>query len=220
MKRKRLINILAIGAVCATCLVGGTLAYLTDAERVTNKFQVGKIDIELTEPTWNETENQEITPTQIIKKDPQITNVGINDAFVYLEVSVPMASVITTNNIGIRENNGVARYQELFTFAPNSAWTLLKSEELNRNMVYTYSYNQILKKNAVTTPLFQTVTFANVVEGQIDEQKYDVKVNAFAIQTEHTGDDGSDIPAQAKAAYTKYANQNLGTSGAVEVGKK
>lgn len=206
-----------VSAVTAMCMVGGTMAYLTDSERTINKFQVGKVDIQLTEPSWVEASNQQIQPTSIIPKDPQITNVGINDAFVYLEVKIPMANVVTADTTGMRVGQGIAQNQELFTFTPEKNWSQIKKKTVDGNMVYTYAYNKILAKTQKTTALFENVTFANVIEGQIDENKYDISVSAYAIQTEHTGGDGVDIPAQAKAAYEKYANQNLGKIGAVQV---
>lgn len=215
MNKKRFTTII-ITLILALCLtVGGSMAYLTDAERTTNHFTVGKVDIKLTEPNWNEDENQKLQAGVTIKKDPTLTNTGINDAYVYLEVQIPMADVITADKDGTRLNKGAATYQQLFTFQADSNWSLIKQEELNHKMVYTYSYNQILSPTKSTTPLFNTVTFANVIEGQIDTNQYDISVAGFAIQTAGTGDGSGNIPAEAKAAYQKYVNQNLGQSGAV-----
>ncbi len=202
-------------ALLGVIAIGGSLAYLTDSEQTVNKFQVGKVDIELEEPNWNEEENQKIEPSQVIPKDPTVSNVGVNDAYVYVEVQIPMEDVITAAEDGTREADGEAVYQELFTFTANEKWTLISKEEINGNMVYTYSYDEILAPGASTNPLFDSVTFANVVEGQIDEAKFDVPVHAFAIQTANTGDGSGDIPAEALAAYEKYVNQNLKQPGAV-----
>lgn len=217
MKQKKVKTMLLAGSLAALLTIGGSVAYLTDVERTTNKFQVGKVDIELSEPNWNEDDNQQIEPTQVIKKDPMVTNIGVNDAYVYLEVEVPMAEVITAAENGIREANGAKVYQELFTFESNNNWTLISKNELNNYMVYTYSYDKILSAGDATNTLFDTVTFANVVEGQIDENKYEIPVHAFAIQTENTGNGSGNVKAEAKAAYTKYVNQNLKQPGAVEV---
>lgn len=215
MSKKRLTATI-ITLTLALCLtIGGSIAYLTDAERTTNHFTVGKVDIDLTEPNWKEEENQELQAGVTIKKDPTLTNTGINDAYVYLEVQIPMADVITADKDGTRLNNGTATHQQLFTFQADSSWTLISQKELNQKMVYTYSYNQILAPDESTTALFNTVTFANVVEGQIDENEYDIPVAGFAIQTANTGDGSGNIPAEAKAAYDKYVNQNLDQSGAV-----
>ena len=55
--------------------VGSSMAYLTDHDSVTNKFSVGKVDIVGHEPNYtpdNDGKTNNIVPTQVIKKDPQI----------------------------------------------------------------------------------------------------------------------------------------------------
>lgn len=81
-------------------------------------------------------------------------------------------------------------------------------------MVYTFSYNSVLNPEETTDPLFNKVTFANIVEGQLDGQSLAVDVNFYAIQAENTGDGADTVPAQAKNAYDKYLKQNAGLSGA------
>ena len=191
---------------------GGTAAYLTDFETATNSFTVGKVDIELDEPNWKPDDNTKIVPTQVIKKDPFIKNRGINEAFVYLEVSVPVRNVITAAQDGTR--NALAK-TELFSYTKNKEWTQLERKAIGQNMVYTYAYNHILKPGEKTTTLFNTVTFANIIEGQLDTQQLDMPVRAYAIQSTNTGEDKTTIPEQAAAAYQKYVNQNKGLSGGV-----
>jgi len=82
-------------------------------------------------------------------------------------------------------------------------------------MVYTYAYNHILNPGEKTTTLFDTVTFANIIEGQLDTQQLDMPVRAYAIQSMNTGDDSTTVLEQAKAAYQKYVNQNKGQAGGV-----
>ena len=94
---------------------------------------------------------QKIVPTQVIKKDPYVKNVGVNEAFVYLEVSVPVSEVITAAQDGTR--NALAK-TELFSYAKNNDWTQLEKKEIGQNMVYTYAYNHILNPGRKTTTLF------------------------------------------------------------------
>lgn len=214
MKKKRLATIITALALTLSLTVGGSIAYLTDSEQTSNHFTVGKVDIKLTEPNWKEEESQELQAGVTIAKDPTLTNTGINDAYVYLEVQVPMADVITASSDGTRLNKGAAVHQQLFTFQADKNWSLISQKESGSNMVYTYSYNKILAPGQSTTALFKTVTFANVIEGQIDGANFDIPVAGFAIQTANTGDGSGDIPSEAKSAYTKYINQNLNQSGA------
>lgn len=203
---------IALAAMLAALAAGGTAAYLTDFETATNSFTVGKVDIELDEPNWKPDDNTKIVPTQVIKKDPFIKNRGINEAFVYLEVSVPVRNVITAAQDGTR--NALAK-TELFSYTKNKEWTQLERKAIGQNMVYTYAYNHILKPGEKTTTLFNTVTFANIIEGQLDTQQLDMPVRAYAIQSTNAGEDKTTIPEQAAAAYQKYVNQNKGLSGGV-----
>ncbi len=212
IKNKKMVKGIALAAMLAALAAGGTAAYLTDFETATNSFTVGKVDIELDEPNWKPDDNTKIVPTQVIKKDPFIKNRGINEAFVYLEVSVPVRNVITAAQDGTR--NALAK-TELFSYTKNKEWTQLERKAIGQNMVYTYAYNHILKPGEKTTTLFNTVTFANIIEGQLDTQQLDMPVRAYAIQSTNTGEDKTTIPEQAAAAYQKYVNQNKGLSGGV-----
>ena len=94
MKNRKLVKGIALAAVITALAAGGTAAYLTDFETATNSFTVGKVDIDLDEPNWKTEDNTDLVPTQVIRKDPYVANKGVNEAFVYLEVSVPVRNVI------------------------------------------------------------------------------------------------------------------------------
>ncbi|MBQ7370774.1 MAG: Camelysin metallo-endopeptidase, partial [Blautia sp.] len=66
-----------------------------------------------------------------------------------------------------------------------------------------------------TSTLFDTVTFANVIEGQLDTNVLEMPVRAYAIQTENTGGSETEIVKKATVAYEKYVNQNQGQDGKV-----
>lgn len=111
------------------------------------------------------------------------------------------------------------------------SWTLVKSEEtatdanlpVTHYRVYTYAYNKVLLEGETTKPLFEKVRLLNVIEGELDQMQLDMPVKAFAIQAAHTGtdpdtpDDGNEYPTdplavqqEARLAYEKYLNQNMG----------
>ena len=220
MKRKKIAAFLIAGTLCAAMAAGSAAAYLTDKDEVTNQFTVGRVEIDGEEPNYTpdpDGKTNDIVPTQEIAKDPQIENVGKNDAYVYMDVSVPIARVITADADGNRQNGGVAKETELFTMNNVSKkWTLMYSRRSGDNMVYVYSYNEILAPGKTTDPLFTSITFANVIEGQIDDQQSDVPVNFYAIQALNTGE-GTSVPAQAADAWEKYMNQNDGQPGDVVI---
>lgn len=89
------------------------ISYLTDFDKADNQFTVGKVSIDLDEPGFKPEEQTKIEPGKDVKKDPQIKNTGVNDAFVYLEVSIPMAEVEAASEDGTRLGK---REQELFSF--------------------------------------------------------------------------------------------------------
>ena len=84
---------LLCGALVGVMGIGGILAYFTDGDTATNTMTVGQISIDLQEPNWEP--KDDITPGQDIRKDPLIKNDGENDAYVFLEVSVPYANITT-----------------------------------------------------------------------------------------------------------------------------
>lgn len=210
--KKRMLTLLISVAVLGLFTAGATLAYFTDYESLDNHFVVGKVTIDLEEPNWNPEENQKLVPGDEIPKDPQITNTGKNDAFVYLEVSVPIRDVITVNPDGTRNPSAET---ELFAFQPSADWKLLSSERVDMYQIYTFCYTKILHPGFTTTPLFHTVTFANLVEGQLEEEELLLPVRAYGIQADNTGGDQTDTPSQAKEAFQKYMNQNKGQAGEV-----
>lgn len=193
-------------------LLGGTSAYLTDYAQAVNEFTVGKVEIELDEPDWNPKDHTEVTPNDEMKKNPKVTNTGINDAYVYLQVGIPKADVITADAQGNREGQAV---RELFTFTANRGWTLIDTKENEKEKLYTYAYDQVLKAKQATGTLFDKVKFINVVEGQLDTKVLNIPIKAYAIQTAHTGGESGDVPNQAKTAFQKYVNQNVGQDGKV-----
>ena len=92
--------------------IGGISAYFTDTDTQTNKFTVGKVTVDLTEPEWDKypdkdnngipDQAEDLTPNKTIVKDPVITNTGINEAFIFATVEVPCRNIIVANADGTR----------------------------------------------------------------------------------------------------------------------
>lgn len=198
-------------ALCAASIIGvvgisGAFAYLTDTETANNTFTVGKVDIELQEPSWVETNAQDMAANATIAKDPQVKNVGVNDAYVYLKVTVPVETVITTQADGTRNTEAPT---QLFTYVVNEGWseiTSAKEQNLtdgSGTYTYVYYYERAIAANETTPTLFDEVTFANVIEGEVDTTTQTITVDAYAIQSENLTE-GTSI----EAAYGIYVNQN------------
>lgn len=82
--KKIAIGVLTISLVAATA-IGGTLAFLTDSEKVTNTFDITDLDIKIEEPNWDPEEGEELTPGDTLYKDPTVTAVENNS---YMRVIV------------------------------------------------------------------------------------------------------------------------------------
>ena len=68
MNKKKLITTLGALSLAATISIGGTVAYLTDKDVADNKFTVGKVEVDLEEPEWDEDENQDLQAGESVKK--------------------------------------------------------------------------------------------------------------------------------------------------------
>lgn len=200
---KNIVSFLLVAAI----LITGALAYLTATDSKENKFTVGNVSIELTEPNWNEENGKNIVPGETIAKDPQIENTSLNDAYVYIMVTVPKKDQITVNENGsavVKDN------LQLFTYDVNDNWTLInsKSDDANENNYYVYAYNTALAPQGKTEPLFEEVTFANIVSGQIEStEELEILVNGYAIQSNNVYN-AEGNPATAEEAWDIYATQN------------
>lgn len=190
--------------------VGGISAYFTDRDTVTNTFTVGKISLELQEPDWDPEEAQDITPNQTIKKNPQIYNDGLNGEFVFMEVILPYETLITANEDGTLNE---ASDTELYRYTINPGWHQMAQtkNETEKTVTYLYVYGSDeicteLTVGTATPSLFDTVTFANVVENQALEGKtLEIIVKAYGIQTTNING-GKAAPADV---WTVLWNGNL-----------
>lgn len=197
---KKTKSILAALSIVAIVGVSGVVAYLTDNDSEQNTFTVGNVQINLVEPNWNPTNAQNIVPGQNIVKDPKVKNEGKNPAYIYLEVTVPAATVATAQDNGTPV---AAAKTQLFTYTPGSNWTLLPAytvESATSNK-YVYAYNQAVPAGGETTTLFDEVKFANVTETIAGNLDIDIK--AVAIQSESLPSGTTIVQA-----YGIYLNQN------------
>lgn len=152
--RKRLAVTLAACGLVAALGVGGTLAYLTDRTDATNSFTFGDVKVNTLEPDWDTTDEndngvpdaaEDVVPNQQIPKSVQAENVGINDAIVFVKLTVPLANVTRVADDGTAEMNADAldrKLQEIFYFQGdgdsintennnfNEGWINLPEEEI------------------------------------------------------------------------------------------
>lgn len=88
--KKKLTAVALVVCMLAIMLVGASLAYFTDTtDTKNNTFTVGNVNIELTEPAWNEQANGKFVPGSDFAKDPTITvDENSEDCFVFMKLTV------------------------------------------------------------------------------------------------------------------------------------
>ena len=89
--RKKLVALSMAVLMLAVAVIGGTLAYFTDQETVTNTFTVGNVDISVTEPNWDQEASgaRKLMPGTTWQKDPTITlQEGSEEAWVFMAVDM------------------------------------------------------------------------------------------------------------------------------------
>ena len=224
-KRKRLVVIAA--ALIAIMTIGGTAAYFTAAEEVTNKWTVGKVTIDQQEEEYEkykEIETKDITPNAELHKDPKVVNTGNNDVFVFMRVRIPKATVKVASQNGSVPTG--ATLQELFDYRWNNGWTIIDTREVKDGSAtyqeYVAAYGTTnectaLKPGAATSVLFingdgehiankgaeGVITFKNIIEGQgLENVQLNLNVESFAIQTTNLTADDTKNPAKVWGILT------------------
>lgn len=223
MLKNRNKNLVIIAAMVIILVVGAISAYFTSSDKAANIWTVGEIDIDLQEPGWDsDNPPTKIKPNQVFAKDPQIKNIGENDAYVFLKVRVPMANVATADILTGERVPAVN--QELFTFTINQGWTQVGNstvENINGTdyMTYVYAYGilqecTVLSAGSSTVPpLFNEVKFINAIEGQgLENAVVTMPIEAYGIQTTDITDNDVKTPV---SVWNILNSQTVENGGAV-----
>lgn len=216
--------LLMTGGVLTLVGAKGIFAYFSDQETTSNQFTVGSVEIDLKEPAWEAKadtdqdgipdEAEFLVPRQVVTKDPQVTNTGKNDAFVFLTVEVPCKNILTVQDNGMLNEPGMTN---LFSYNVHNTWQLAgvtkvinqQNEVTHKKYLYAYADSNkectVLKPNEVTNPLFSSVMFANVVEGQgLENSIQKMNITAYGIQADNLGIETKN----AAAIWSIISNQN------------
>ena len=172
MKKKIFALMLCI-AMLAVAVVGGTLAYFTDEDEATNTFTIGNVDIDLTEPKWEETgktEAEDAYPGEALAKDPTVTNIGKNPCFV--RVSVTGLDQFVGEEFGA---NAVIKYRTDYVDGKLGENWVLHTDGY-------YYYTKVLASDAATDALFDQIVIP--VEVTNNAATKDIVVTAYAVQAQ------------------------------------
>lgn len=171
MKKSRLT--IAVIALISVLLVGGTYAFFTDTKSQTNIITMGNVEIDLTEPLFEE-DNKDLTvknvmPGKKIVKDPTITLKGTsNDAYVRAKIEVTGKSMDLNQKQmgelidGIHFTNG---------------WVLGDNDYYYYNLALTQTDSEVL--------IFDHVIIPEVWGNETNNLTFEINVTAEAIQAEN-----------------------------------
>ena len=225
-KKKTVITSMAALAVFAGMSVPYVSAYLTDNETATNTFTVGKVQVDLEEPSYpgnNTDKTTNLVPNGEVAKDPKVENTGNNAAIVFIKMTVPRANVTLVKDNG---EKGTKEVQELFYFKKNADtidkhqnnfdtnWVELTSPEgtaTATERTYVFGYNTAVAAGKSTNPLFEKIQLKNVIENEITTgEAKNIKIDTYAIQADNiVGVDTSALDAtKLTSIYTTYMKQN------------
>lgn len=206
--KKKILAITLCVAMLAIMLVSGTMAYFTDTQAKVNTFTMGKVDIELTEPSYSPGNDGKLKvfPGQIYSKDPTIT-VASDSEDCYLVATVTISQ--RANLYKLYENDtdvtkdwglslagngglvsgGVAAYAAVPARENNTSGTLLggkvfltyKEDVAADTITYTFYFKDIHEAGDVEV-LFTEVAIPTIIDNGDLEGDLTVTVNAYAIQ--------------------------------------
>ena len=217
MTKKRFVAILLCVTLVALAAIGATFAYLTDSKTVNNTFTMGNVAIKLDEtdiknPTGDRVTSNEynVYPGAVVKKDPIVHNTGKNGAYVRAVVTIEDGM----NWLGLyNENVWTAPQEAAFNAMINNTlgdgWELVDiaydmsgPNHPTSDFVATLKYTNVLEAGKDTTAMFSQIAFptkltGNDVTTRIDQNgEFGINVVAQAIQA-----DGFDTWEAAFAAY-------------------
>lgn len=231
MKISKKIAIASVAMVAAMTATG-IFAYFTDTDSAVNEFTVGEVKIDLQEPNWDKTpkdKKEDRVPGDEVPKDPQVENVGKNSAYIFVKVAAPKDTFIRADYDGTRiDKEGTL--QEVFYVKTadgeykyvnegynSKDWTLMDeytdTTSSETHNYYVFAYNTVVPKGEKTTTLFDSVKVVNAVEGFIDNNKYTIDLNAYAIQSDNIPED---VAKTMPEIYQVYLNQNPVNEAAAE----
>ena len=165
--KKKILSLALVVALIAI-MVGGSLAYFTDNDQVTNTFTIGSVKIEIYEnnkATDDETVKFEeplvpvvdmmnpSTDDGYIEKAIKVYNEGLNDAYIRTHVAIPTV------------------LKEYLLLNPNLSevgWKQVAITEAQKDgvdyTVYTYDYLEAVKPDTYTPDLLRGVYLASYVD--------------------------------------------------------
>lgn len=189
MKKKIMLTITAT-ALAVMMAIGGTIAWFTDTEEVTNVITMGNVDISLRETDESEElgytevglqfgEEVPLTPGAQLEKDPYVVGIGDNDAWVRLKVELSGSAT---------EVQGFD-FEDLVDF--DNDWDYEADGY--------YYYNTTIDTGHNTSSLFDGVTIPTTWGNEYANTTLTIKIIAEAVQADNLA------ATTAQAAFSETA---------------
>lgn len=209
--KKKITALALVVCLVAVAIVGGSLAYFTDEEKATNTFEVGNVDITLTEPNWDAALKEDakaatLIPGRVIAKDPTITVEATSQrAYTFMEVKLSddfaklLADYATAKKIDL---STVAGQKDLIAawFSSKVQPKIMKLDLTNKSVILGVLSP---KDPGDTVTYFDAVTVPADVDGTMIKENGDYKIyiTAYAIQAEGFEGKNADEFADRQAAF-------------------
>jgi len=205
MNKKKLVSLCLVLALAITAAIGGTMAYFTDEEEVTNTFTVGNVDITLDEaivdeygvPTTDQQGNTrteegnnnqvngeyKIIPGHTYTKDPTVTvEKGSEPSYVRMFVTINEQAALDTIFAPGKPLN------EFFLNYDNTKWQYVDVEYDGDEATYEFRYFEVVDARTAVkelTPLFTNIKVPSDLEyDDIKDLNLQIDVVAQAIQAD------------------------------------
>ncbi len=183
---KKILSVVLIAVLALTAIISGTLAYFTDNEKAVNTFTLGNVDIDLTESNW--TAPTTAVPGVRYAKNPEVKNIGKNDAWIRVDVTLSDAKEFKA----AATKYGITNLATIFEVGTDfdTKWILAGvdidgKDSANDTLTYSYYYKNKLLKDESTGTLFTAVTIPkefNNADMQGIRDDFDITITAHAIQ--------------------------------------
>lgn len=211
-KKQKLITTVLACVLVLAAVIAWSFAFLRSKDEVTNTFTTRNLDILLTETEYPGNFDKRVTgilPYDEIPKNPQITNSGNNDAFVFLRITVP---VVNTAIADVDGTKGEQKLQEIFYLKTNQTekttlensfnqtnWIRLENVEegvestppgdtvyVSDSRTYIFGYKNSISSGQTTDPIFDKIQMKNVISDVLGYSEFQtIKVDAFGIQADY-----------------------------------
>lgn len=174
---------LILGALCLAgiCAISSVSAFFTDRVNLVGKLSIKdnfSVDNCILLSGFEEKNASGILPGDCVKMNPVVLNPHREDAYVFLEVSVP-----TVNSEGVKK--------PAFSYDLSTEWSLVESEAGNDKETRIYCYKEKLPARAETGAIFEDIKFLNVPGNESlsgDELEIDFRAHIVkAIKADENG---------------------------------